>query len=227
MLLYSNHMPPVAPDSPKLRGMRERLAVELREAGITDSHVLAAIAKVRRHAFVESAFADKAYQDIPLPIGVGQTISQPYTVAYMTALLGIQRGYKILEIGTGSGYQAAILAELCAEVYSIERQRDLVTPAKAVLQALGYTVRLKVGDGTLGWPMHAPYQGIIVTAGGPSVPEALQQQLAIGGKLVIPVGDRESQRLVCVTRTGAETFDTKTYHDFRFVPLIGQQGWGQ
>lgn len=212
-------------DTPKMRGYRERLTTELANKGITDSNVLKAIQTVLRHAFIESAFAEKAYQDIPLPIGQNQTISQPYTVAFMTSLLNLKRGDKVLEIGTGSGYQAAILAALGAEVYSIERHRELLLHAKIILAKLGYTIRLRVGDGTLGWGSHAPFNGIIVTAGGPSIPEALKSQLAIGGKLVVPIGDRNSQALYVITRTSEVEWSEKKYNDFRFVPLIGEQGW--
>lgn len=214
------------PDTPKLRGLRQRLVAELSTKGITDAQVLAAIGKVLRHAFVESVFAEKAYDDIPLPIGQQQTISQPYTVAFMTSLLRVQRGDRVLEVGTGSGYQAAILAQMGALVYSVERHRPLLLHAKSVLTRLGYTnVYLHVGDGTLGWSAHAPYNGIIVTAGGPSIPEPLMQQLAIGGRLVLPVGNRTSQALYCITRVNEKQFDEKRYTDFRFVPLIGEQGW--
>jgi protein-L-isoaspartate(D-aspartate) O-methyltransferase len=213
-------------DTPKMRGLRQRLVTDLAAKGITDAGVLAAVGQVLRHAFVESAFAEKAYDDIPLPIGHQQTISQPYTVAFMTSLLHVRRGDRVLEIGTGSGYQAAILAQMGVQVYSIERHRALLLHAKAVLVKLGYTnVFLRVGDGTLGWPSHAPYNGIIVTAGGPSVPKALAGQLAVGGRLVVPVGNRTSQALYCVTRTSETHFDEKRYTDFRFVPLIGEQGW--
>lgn len=213
-------------DSPKLMGMRQRLATELAGKGIVDQAVLDAMRKVLRHAFVDSALAEKAYEDIPVPIGNDQTISQPFTVAYMTALLQLRPGHKVLEIGTGSGYQAAVLAQMGARVYSIERHRALLLQAKKTLHALGYdSVALKCSDGTLGWPAHAPYHSIIVTAGGPQVPEALPAQLAVGGRMVIPVGDREHQRMVLLTRTSVTDFESKEVNGFRFVPLIGEQGW--
>lgn len=209
----------------KLKGLRKRLVDLLREKGIGDQRVLDALMAVKRHAFIESAFAEKAYQDIPLPIGDGQTISQPYTVAYMTQALQLQPGHRVLEIGTGSGYQAAILAEMGAVVFSIERQEMLFKRTKQLLAELGYEAHLKLGDGTRGWAKYAPYDGIIVTAGGPSVPPSLQKQLAVGGRMLIPVGDRESQKLLEVTRTSERHYTTHEHADFRFVPLIGEEGW--
>ncbi len=213
------------PDTFKLKGLRQRLVDGLRREGITDEAVLAAINAVPRHAFVESAFAEKAYLDIPLPIGAEQTISQPYTVGYMTQALGLQPGGRVLEVGTGSGYQAAVLHALGAQVYSIERVPELYHRTQKLLRALGYTVRLRLGDGTLGWPTHAPYQGIIVTAGGPAIPPALREQLAIGGRLVMPVGDRDVQQLIELTRLTETDYIQRTHPNFRFVPLIGKAGW--
>jgi protein-L-isoaspartate(D-aspartate) O-methyltransferase len=214
------------PDTFKLRGLRERLVEQLQAKGIENDHLLAAIRRLRRHAFVESAFAEKAYQDIPLPIGQGQTISQPYTVAAMTQLLMPLQGRRVLEIGTGSGYQAAVLAELGANVFSVERMAALHKQAKQLLTELGYRVHLRLGDGTLGWPSYAPFDCIIVTAGGPQVPPALREQLAIGGTLLVPVGGRESQQMQLIRRVGPAQFDTTPLDGYRFVPLIGQAGWG-
>lgn len=214
------------PDTFKLQGLRQKLVRQLQEKGIADPAVLAAVGQVPRHAFVESAFAEKAYLDIPLPIGEDQTISQPYTVAYMTEALQVRPGDRVLEIGTGSGYQAAILAAMGCKVFSVERIRSLSQRAKKVLQALGYHIYLKVGDGTLGWPLHGPYQGIIVTAGGPSVPEKLLTQLAVGGRMIIPVGNRESQQMLEIRRLTEDEFQKIAHPKFRFVPLIGAQGWG-
>lgn len=218
-------------DTPKLRGLRERLVAELAQRGIRDRAVLAALGAVRRHAFVESAFVEKAYLDIPLPIGHEQTISQPFTVAFMTQLMAVHPGDRVLEVGTGSGYQAAILCEMGCQVYSIERHRPLLLEAKAVLHTLGYRPHLKVGDGTLGWRAHAPYRAIVVTAGGPTVPAALLEQLAVGGRLVIPVGGSDQQRLVVVRRlaegAAPQAFEQVEFADFKFVPLIGAQGWGE
>ncbi len=217
-------------DPPKLRGLRARLVQEVASKGIHDRAVLEALGRVRRHAFVESALAEKAYLDIPLPIGHEQTISQPFTVAFMTQLLAVHPGDRVLEVGTGSGYQAAVLCDMGCTVYSIERHRPLLLEAKATLHALGYRPQLKVGDGTMGWPAHGPYQAIVVTAGGPSVPPALLEQLAVNGRLVIPVGAADQQRLVVVRRlaegSGPGALEQVEFADFRFVPLIGAQGWG-
>jgi protein-L-isoaspartate(D-aspartate) O-methyltransferase len=215
-------------DTPKLRGLRERLVLDLHQKGIHDREVLQAMKHVLRHAFVESAFVEKAYLDIPLPIGEEQTISQPFTVAFMTQLLALHTGDRVLEVGTGSGYQASILCEMGCEVYSIERHRALLQEAKLTLRQLGYYPQLKVGDGTLGWPVHGPYRGIVVTAGGPSVPKPLLAQLAVGGRLVIPVGDRDQQQLLVVRRLDtddSEQYETVEFADFKFVPLIGEAGW--
>jgi len=212
-------------DTPKLRGLRRRLVQQLRKSGIRDERVLAAMERVPRHAFVESALAERAYEDIPLPIGADQTISQPYTVAFQSALLRLQGGERVLEVGTGSGYQAAVLAELGCEVFSVERHLRLYRHAREILNALGYAAYLKHGDGSLGWPNYAPYDRILATAGSPGIPETLTGQLAASGLLVIPVGDRESQRMKLVQRTGAGEFDVSDQGAFKFVPLLGESGW--
>lgn len=197
----------------------------LRERGVTDPKVLAAFAKVDRHFFVPRAFQGRAYDDCALPIGCSQTISQPYTVAFMTACLNVQKGDKVLEVGTGSGYQAAILAELGARVFSIERHAELLIEARKVFEKLHYDVATKVGDGTVGWAEFAPFDGIVVTAGAPEIPDPLLKQLADGGRLVIPIGDLDMQQMNIVVRHGDE-YDIKEVFGFKFVPLIGKKGWG-
>ena len=198
----------------------------LKDRGISDARVLRAFARVERHLFVPEPFTRRAYEDSALPIGRGQTISQPYTVAFMTQSLGVREGDRILEIGTGSGYQAAVLAEMGARVFSIERVHDLHVQARKVLDRLGYRIATKAGDGTVGWNEFAPFQGIIVTAGAPEVPEPLLHQLADGGNLVIPVGDMDIQSLRVCTRRG-ERFDSREVFGFKFVPLIGKMGWSK
>ncbi|MBZ0200504.1 MAG: protein-L-isoaspartate(D-aspartate) O-methyltransferase [Ignavibacteriaceae bacterium] len=167
-----------------------------------------------------------AYKDIALPIGSGQTISQPYTVAYMTQALKLKTpNSKVLEIGTGSGYQAAILFNMGMKVYSIERQFDIYDKTRKLLDKNGIRINTKCGDGTIGWVEHAPYDGIIVTAGSPSVPVSLKKQLAIGGRLVIPVGDKNTQTLKIVTKIDEDNFEIEDVPQFAFVPLIGREGW--
>lgn len=180
--------------------------------------------KVERHRFVGPLFQSRAYEDTALPIGCNQTISQPFTVAYMTQALGVKRGDKVLEVGTGSGYQAAVLAEMGCRVYSVERQLDLLAKARIMFDALNAAVLAKAGDGTLGWPEYAPYNGIIVTAGSPCVPQPLKDQLADGGRLVIPVGDKESQTIIVLERNGDKFMEYKE-EGFKFVPLIGRHAW--
>ncbi len=206
--------------------LRDRMVdQQIRARGVVDPRVLLAVRKVPRHSFIPQHLWDQAYTDYPLPIGGDQTISQPYIVGLMTEILELQAMDRVLEIGTGSGYQTAILAELAAEVFSIDRMGDLANRAKAVLDSLGYAnVQIRVGDGTLGWPEAAPFDGIIVTAGAPKVPRPLTEQLALGGRLVIPVGDMFSQTLTCVRQT--ESGLKFEYHGgCRFVRLIGRYGW--
>lgn len=213
-------------DSLRHKGLRTRLAVELQEKGIKCEKTLNAIRLVPRHLFLPSEFETHAYEDKAFPIGEGQTISQPYTVAYQTQLLQPEPGKKILEIGTGSGYQAAILCATGVEVFSIERIASLQTNALKILKEIGYSITAKIDDGTEGWKQHAPYDGIVVTAGAPSVPKAYIDQLKVGGVLIIPVGKtNEVQKMVKITKTSAETFDTKVLDGFRFVPLLGKYGW--
>ena len=210
-------------DSNRHKGLRNQLVTTIRNKGIKDKKVLDAMSKVPRHLFMDSGFIDFAYQDKPFPIGADQTISQPYTVAFQTELLEIKPGQKILEIGTGSGYQTAVLIELKAEVYSIERQKELYTKAKEFLPKVGYVPKkLVYGDGYIGLTENAPFDGIIVTAGAPYVPTALLGQLKIGGKLVIPVGD-DVQVMTVFTRTAEKKFEKLEYGDFRFVPMLKEK----
>ena len=193
--------------------------------GINDPKTLDAMRKVPRHFFVEEAMKDQAYGDFPLPIGRGQTISQPYIVALMTQALGLKGHESVLEIGTGSGYQAAILSQICAKVYTVERIDSLLAQARKVFDSLHYlNILTKLDDGTNGWPEYAPYDAIMVTAGGPKVPEPLLEQLADPGILVIPVGDRGVQDLRAVTKKGGRITE-KTIEFVRFVSLIGDHGW--
>ena len=202
------------------QGMRKKLVETLKSKGIIDPLVLKAINKIPRHLFMDSGFIDHAYVDKAFPIGADQTISQPYTVARQTELLEVKSGDKVLEIGTGSGYQTAVLLELGLEVYSIERQNELFKKAKLFLPKLGYRPKkLIFGDGYKGFAEKAPFKGIIVTAGAPFVPKPLLAQLAIGGKLVIPVGD-EIQIMTVYTRTSATEFNKEEFGEFRFVPLL-------
>ncbi|MBN1447991.1 MAG: protein-L-isoaspartate(D-aspartate) O-methyltransferase [Bacteroidetes bacterium] len=203
---------------------RQQLVSLLRGKGITDTRVLDAIAAVPRHVFIQEVFRHRAYEDSALPIACQQTISQPYTVAFMTQLLQIRRGEKVLEIGTGSGYQACILAEMGARVFTIERHFDLLETARQRFEELGYNIASKVGDGSIGWSQFAPYAGIIVTAGAPDVPPSLLRQLDESGRLVIPVGDQSTQSMIVVERQGEEFVHTKSA-GFKFVPLLGKEGW--
>ncbi|MDX1591974.1 MAG: protein-L-isoaspartate(D-aspartate) O-methyltransferase [Balneolaceae bacterium] len=209
----------------KYKQRRNALAEQIREKGIKDERVIDSIRTIPRHEMVDTALESRAYEDTALPIGSGQTISQPYTVAVQTELLEVEKGDKVLEIGTGSGYQAAILCHMGAEVYSVERQDELYHNAKKMLRQLGYRPHLKLGDGTLGWKAYAPYDGIVVTAGAPVVPEDLVNQLSVGGRLVVPVGNQESQVMVRITRVSEEDYEEEQFRHFKFVPLIGEKGW--
>ncbi len=211
-------------DNYKQRGLRGKLVRKLRKKGIRDEKLLEAINKVPRHAFFDDALLGHAYEDKAFPIGEGQTISQPYTVAFQTEKLQIKPADKVLEIGTGSGYQACILLEMGAKVYTIEYNRKLYQHTREFLPQLGYHPFFFFGDGSKGLPVRAPYDKIIVTAGAPVIPTALIDQLAENGILILPVGDREKQKMIKVTKlNGAlvkEEFDF-----FSFVPLLGEQGW--
>lgn len=205
---------------------RENMVAEqLAARGIGSTRVLAALRKVPRHVFVPEDLRGQAYEDHPLRIACGQTISQPYMVAAMTELLELTSESRVLEIGTGSGYQTAILAELAREVVSIERHRALADEARGRLEQMGYpNIAVLCGDGSLGYPESAPYDAILVTAASPAVPEALKQQLALGGRLICPVGNRDLQTLMKVVRT-AQGFTAEEHTQCIFVPLVGIQGW--
>lgn len=211
-------------DNYKQRGLRNKLVKILQKKGISDPRVLDAIAKVPRHFFFENALLEHAYQDKAFPIGEGQTISQPYTVAFQTEKLEIRPAEKILEIGTGSGYQACILMEMGARVYTIEYNRKLYEHTRDFLPQMGYKPYFFFGDGSKGLPAKAPFNKIIVTAGAPVVPKALTDQLADGGILIIPVGDRESQKMIRLKKLG-DKLVKEEYNNFAFVPLLGEQGW--
>jgi protein-L-isoaspartate(D-aspartate) O-methyltransferase len=199
---------------------------QLKARGIKDPRVLAAVGQIPRHLFVEDAFASQAYGDFPLPIGEKQTISQPYMVGLMSEALLLTGKEKVLEIGTGSGYQAAVLAKLAGRVFSVERIPALARRARRILDSIGCgSVNIKVTDGTLGWEDEAPFDAIVVTAGAPSVPDCYLRQLAIGGRLVIPVGDMGVQVLKRITRIGENNFSEEQLVDCRFVPLLGKLGW--
>lgn len=207
-------------DNYRHQGKRQQLVKTVKKKGITDEKVLAAIGKIPRHLFMDSSFEDHAYQDKAFPIAADQTISQPYTVAFQTELLEIKKGDRVLEIGTGSGYQTAVLCELGAKVYSIERQRELYKKTKSFLSKLGYRPKhLSFGDGYKGLPEYAPFEKIIVTAGAPDVPKDLLSQLKVGGRMVIPVGS-DVQTMTLFIRKSAKEFDRREYGAFRFVPLL-------
>ncbi|WP_456462209.1 protein-L-isoaspartate(D-aspartate) O-methyltransferase [Lutibacter sp.] len=207
-------------DTNKHKGLRNQLVKIIEEKGIVDENVLNAISNVPRHLFMDSGFVHFAYQDKPFPIAANQTISQPYTVAFQTALLQVKSNHKILEIGTGSGYQTAILIEMGAKVFTIERQNELFKKTKLFLPKIGYNPKKIIfGDGYKGLPENAPFDGIVVTAGAPFVPKALLSQLKIGGRLVIPVGE-ETQIMTLFVRTGVKDFEKQEFGNFRFVPLL-------
>jgi len=207
-------------------GRREKMVKnQLEKRGIKDPRVLAAFRKVPRHLFIPEGMRNRAYEDCPLPIGHGQTISQPYTVARMTEALELTGSEIVLEIGAGSGYQAAILAELCEWVYTVERVRDLALKAREILDKLGcHNVAVRTGDGTLGWREHAPYDKVIVTAGAPEIPRPLVEQLKEGGSMVIPIGTEHTQNMILGIKKGGKLV-TKDLGAFRFVELIGKHGW--
>ena len=207
-------------DTAKHQGLRNQLVTLLKEKGITDITVLEAINKIPRHLFLNSSFADYAYQDKAFPIGAGQTISQPYTVAFQSQLLEVKKEHKILEIGTGSGYQTAVLCLMGAKVFSVERQNELFKQTSVLLPKLGIRPKhLSFGDGYKGLPNHAPFDSIIVTAGAPIIPQALMAQLKIGGRLVIPLGN-ENQIMTLLIRKNETQFEKQEFGDFKFVPLL-------
>lgn len=209
----------------KLNIEKKALISSLKRKGIHDEKVLNALAKIPREKFVLEEYLDKTYDDNALPIICSQTISQPYTVAFMTQLLQLQPGLKILEIGTGSGYQSCILAELGCETYSIERIPELYEYARKRINELGYVIKQKIDDGTNGWREYAPFDRILVTAAAPQAPLSLLSQLKVGGFMVIPIGDKSSQMMKKIIRTTETQFETENFSYFRFVPLIGEQGW--
>ena len=212
-------------DSYRHKGMRRALIKVLQEKGIRDPRVLAAIEAVPRHFFFEKAFLEQAYQDKAFPIGEGQTISQPYTVAFQTELMQLKPTDKVLEIGTGSGYQCAVLLQLTPHVYTIEYNRALYEKAVMFFKKYGLKPHTFHGDGSEGLPAHAPYDKIIVTAGAPGVPRSLVRQLKVGGSLIIPVGDAKSQKMMRITRVEEDEFTREEFHSFKFVPLLGSSGW--
>ncbi|MBI1222569.1 MAG: protein-L-isoaspartate(D-aspartate) O-methyltransferase [Bacteroidetes bacterium] len=212
-------------DTYKHKGLRKRLIETLIEKGIEDEKVLQAMLHVPRHLFFEKEFEDFSYEDKAYPIADGQTISQPYTVAAQTSLLETRPGIKVLEIGTGSGYQAAVLAQLKVKLYSVERKKSLHQKAQHLLNELGYQVNLLYGDGSQGWFNHAPYDRILVTAGAPEIPQAFVDQLKPGGLLIIPVGDQENQRMIRAIKQADSSLIMEDHGAFRFVPLIGNDGW--
>lgn len=207
-------------DSFEAKGKRKKLVAELQRKGITDEEVLRAINTVPRHLFMDPAFLSHAYVDKAFPISSGQTISQPYTVAIQSSLLRVKKRDKILEIGTGSGYQAAVLVEMGAKVYTIERFRELFLKAQSILTSLGYSADFFYGDGYLGKPQYGPFDGIIITAAAPEIPEVLLYQLKTGGRLVIPLGNTSSQIMTVVQRTGEDTFEKSEHGNFVFVPML-------
>lgn len=207
-------------DTAKHQGLRNQLVSILQEKGITDKNVLDAIKKIPRHLFLNSSFEDYAYQDKAFPIGAGQTISQPYTVAFQSQLLEVKKDHKVLEIGTGSGYQTAVLCTIGAKVYSVERQKELFKSTSLLLPKLGMRAKhLSFGDGYKGLPNYAPFDSIIVTAGAPLIPKPLMAQLKIGGRLVIPLGE-DNQIMTLLIRKNETQFEKHEFGEFRFVPLL-------
>lgn len=212
-------------DTYRHKGLRKQLIESLRQKNINDERVLSAMEKIPRHFFLDSSFLEFAYQDKPFPIGSGQTISQPYTVAFQTELLQVEKGHKVLEIGTGSAYQASVLAEMGAKVFSIERQRKLYLKTKLfVEQKLPYKLNLFLADGNEGLPAYAPFDRILITAAAPEIPQALIDQLKIGGIMVIPLGAGGTQNMLRIIKTAEDKTEEEKHGAFRFVPLLGSIG---
>ncbi len=207
-------------DSYRHKGMRKKLVDTIRGKGITNENILEAINKIPRHHFLDSSFLEFAYDDKPFPIGSGQTISQPYTVAFQTEILDVAKGHKVLEIGSGSGYQACVLEEIGAKVFSIERQRKLYHKTKEFIGKLGYKIKFFYGDGYKGVPAFAPYDRILITAAAPEIPDELLQQLKPGGKLVVPLGGGDVQTMIRLTKLPDGEITRETFGAFRFVPLL-------
>jgi protein-L-isoaspartate(D-aspartate) O-methyltransferase len=207
-------------DSYKHKGLRKQLIQELRDKGIKNEQVLSAFDAVPRHFFLDLAFLEQAYSNMAFQIGAGQTISHPFTVAFQSSLLELKKGDKVLEIGTGSGFQTCILCEMGAKVFSIERQKELAVKVKHIIKELKYSPRLMYGDGYKGWPVFAPFDSILVTCGAPFIPEALKTQLKIGGKLVIPLGEGRVQRMKRLVRVSETEWVEEDYGDFSFVPML-------
>ncbi|MFY9310697.1 MAG: protein-L-isoaspartate(D-aspartate) O-methyltransferase [Bacteroidia bacterium] len=215
----------IANDTYRHKGLRKQLALLLKEKGIESTDVLKAIETVPRHLFLNSSFVERAYQDIAFPIGAGQTISRPHTVAFQTELLQLKRGEKVLEIGTGSGYQTSVLLEMGAKVFTVERQKELYDKTKTFLPSIGYSAKFFYGDGYKGLPVFAPFDKIIITAGAPIIPDALLSQLKVGGRLVIPVGDKV-QIMTLIEKIADKKFEKTEFGEFKFVPLLEDKEWG-
>ena len=213
-------------DNYRHKGLRKQLVDQLRTKGITDEAVLAAIGEVPRHIFLDSSFVELAYQDMAFPIGSGQTISQPSTVAFQTQILNLEKGMKVLEIGTGSGYQACVLAAMGAKVFSIERQRNLYFKTKETIEQLPFRVKTFLSDGFAGLPTYAPFDRIIITAGAPSIPDALLQQMKTGGIMVIPMdnAEGEGQTMLRITKLEDGSLKKESFGDFKFVPMLKEIG---
>lgn len=207
-------------DTYRHKGLRKKLVQLVQEKGISNNQILDAIGKVPRHLFMDSGFVEFAYRDQAFPIGSGQTISQPYTVAFQTELLGAKKHDKILEVGTGSGYQCVILLELGAKVYTIERQRELYLKSRALLTQMGYKPYFFYGDGYAGQPNHAPFDKILITAGAPDIPRDLLTQLKVGGRMVVPVGGSKGQVMIAIDRISENEFKESEHGQFSFVPML-------
>ena len=207
-------------DNYRHKGLRKKLVTQLSEKGIEDQKVLDAFMAVPRHFFLDEVFTQQAYSDIAFQIGAGQTISQPYTVAFQTQLLQVSRADKLLEIGTGSGFQTSILCELASKVYSIERQRELFLSSKQLLTKLKYSPKLKFGDGFEGWEAFAPFDKILITCGAPHIPKKLVEQLAKGGRMVVPLGAGKIQEMILITKSSTGEVTQKSFGKFSFVPML-------